>query len=316
MGIRAFFLHRWSERITHRSPLRAIVAGFLFVSLTGPRWGFAQTIDVHGDYRITIDAIPAPTATPNPTPVPSASASPSAAPSKTPTATPPVSPTPSGSPAGAVGSSMTRPTLIEHMTETSPGVWRSNNIAADHAAVLQFRLSHPVAPGALLRVTYWIASNVHLDNSRNIKFGVRDWLGQIGNQVLNDYVCTQKGGNPEFVSEQLTYVTSKVDPVTNLHLPWTRAYFSWPQFTNVPRIEVHEYRYASAVGKADGAVRFTADGQTVFTADHWQSDDAGHPGTRDIVCIQMVYAPISGDAGPLPANSYVEFSRVSVEILP
>jgi hypothetical protein len=252
---------------------------------------------------------PALYAQPPPTPEPSATPEPSLTPSASPSPAPSASPASPSSPAES-DRVRTRPTAIEEMTEVRPGVWRSGDLSKTRKAVLQFHLSQPVPRGKRLRITAAIASNVSIDNSRNIKFFTRNWLKIVGAQALNDYICSQKAGNPVFVTEQITPVTAKDGN------EWTRFYRSWPKFTSTPTLWVGEWKYPTEVGKADGSVAFSVGGNVVFKADKWKADDANHPGTRDIICIQVIYAPVSGDAGDLPPGSYVEFSNVSVEVLP
>ena len=314
MGLRVFFIK--PSKASRRSRLRLLAAGFLFAALIEPRWGFAsEVLELHGDYRLTIESIPSPSPTAIVSASPTPSASPSVAPSTTPSAEPTASPTPSVSPSPAAGYALTRPSQVQNMTETSAGVWMSNNFAANHSAVLHFFLPGYVPRGGLLRVTAKVRSNVHIDTGHNLKFIVRAWKDKEGGGSLNHYVCTQISGNPEFTSEQIQQVSLKYD-ANHQALPWTRAYFPIPQFNETGQIRMDEYRYPTAVGAADGSVKFSVDGSTIFQADHWQEDNAQFPGTPNIVCLQLVYAPISGDAGPLPSNSYVEFSDVSVEVIP
>ncbi len=277
-----------------------------------PKGGAEYIADKNHKWAPELLPIPPPVA---PSPTPSATpAEPQPAPSAAPNPIPPAS---SGSPFSPAESDRlrTRPTAIEEMKEIRPGVWRSTDLSKTRKAVLQFRLSEPVPRGARLVVTADIAGNVPLNNGRNIKFFTRNWLGQIG-ATLNDSICTQISGSPVFTSEHLSGVTAKFDAVAKKWNEWTRFYRTWPQFSATPVTYSGEWTYPTGVGKADGAVVFRVNGETLFAADRWRADDSKKPGTRDIICLQVVYAPQEGDLGDLPAGSWVEFSNVSVEVLP
>lgn len=257
----SFFHHRHANG-THRTPWRAIVAGFLFVSLIGPRWAAAD-VTVKLPDGATLIWVPAPIPTPSPSPTPTAS--PTAVPSTKPSPTPSASPSPSPSGSSPAVMLFTRPTLPENMQEVAPDVWETTAAAfADQkAGVLQFNI--PVAYGCVLDVDFDRAINVPGGWTSKIK-SYRAWAEVIGGSY-----------NIYFGSDNGSYAFIWVENIATA----IRWLIRLPATDGTYHHEHYRFVYPSGMGKTDGRVEYTIDGKSVISAPARSSAaDVANPGGR------------------------------------
>ncbi len=198
---------------------------------------------------------------------------------------------------------------LQNMSEKWPGVYHSTNLGAPKAiggqvAVVQVALASAVKPGQTLVVEYDQTTNVIFDGTKNIK-DQRNWGGPTN--YPNDYTGRGIGTG----AHQLTYEDGKGTVVSYKGNPaaWTTAYFDMPIKKDVKQHIKRTIRYASVAEKADGYAKIEVDGAIVFE------------GNGFLVCapvsqvdIQMVYAPLAGDSGPMPAGSYLQIENISVKV--
>ncbi len=274
---------------------RVIAAGLFYVlALVGPALAdFTVHVSSPGTITFTSDA--AVTPVPVPSPMPTASAPPA------PVIT------------GAI--TVTRPYDVQNMTEISPGVWRSNNLGSDQKCALFFAPGVAIKPGDTVLWSYKRRTNVPIGRNSNDKID-RSYLafakpnGYDGKPIAagsNALITFVEGGAPVSIAH---------DAAGNVVGPWNRAYYVYPNAAGQLVPEVRTFTYSSGPGKGDGHLRISLGGQTLVDDGRWMSDSVATPGTRNMFCPQMVYAPNSGDAGPFPADSYVEFSDVSLAVIP
>lgn len=308
-GIPVYFpdkSHKWDgtgkiEQIAAGTIRITVPPGFLVFSASGAEY---VPESAHAWRAPIIIEVPAPT--PPASPAPSASPEPSAPPpSPSATTAPSPSPTPSPS-AEPTSSKLTVPTTVEGLDEIRPGVWRSKDFTNNHVLALHFRFPKPIPFGTTVRKSFKRASNYVVSGLRNDKVD-RDWDDKVGGG-LNDYSGTQTTGQMIIFSESLNPVSLKRDADGNAVAGWNRAYFNWPGHKAEGQKEVWEKHYPSSPTALDGWYRVTIGGKQVFYADKWQPG----PATRDVFCVQEV---VSGTA-PLAPGVFVEFSEVSVEVLP
>jgi len=182
------------------------------------------------------------------------------------------------------------PDVIENMYEVRPGEWLSRDIFRSSVAALQFR-GPQLRPGSRVISKFARKANYKLDG--NIKVW-RCWPQPGPKGYPNIYGGTQSDGGFIFNTEQVEGMKNVV-----------KFYFPYPQHSGDWRTEIWDVRYASAPGKADGAITVTIGGKVILDAKGWQSNTAALPLLPNIVCIQD---DISN--GTLPVGSFTSYKDI------
>lgn len=217
-------------------------------------------------------------------------------------------PIPSPSPATAV----TTAVIPQNVTEVSPGVWRTNaGFLSQGKCYAQMQLPRALKAGEHVRVTCVRKTNVNDTGLLNDKI-FRAWLDLNGGYP-NFWDGRGVGtGSNQIKCEEGTGLDTYFHSQTPA--PWNDVFCAYPTALDQPVVEVREFWPCSGVGTKDGRVRYTFNGKVIFDRGQFIANSTAAPGFPQYFGPQCVIAGYK--SGDLPANAYVEFSGIKLEIVP
>ncbi len=193
----------------------------------------------------------------------------------------------------------------QNMTESGDGWYKAPNLGQTQKAYLQARIQSATKPGQTSTFTYIRKTNVTPDGTKNLKDS-RAWPeGTYPNHYLGRSL---RSGSHQFAIENGDGKVVYYDPIKT-PTGWTVAYFKMPTSNNKEQTITEEVTYSNPKGASNGEVKITVDGVTVLNA----SGAICNAG-RTAFGVQMVYAPNTGDSGPLPSNATFEAKIIGVSV--
>ncbi len=189
----------------------------------------------------------------------------------------------------------TKPDLIQNMYEQTPGLWMSKDAWRSDVAALQFKLG-TLRPGSKITAQFARKAQYPLDGSFNVKI-----LRCSPDPVIsypNWYLGTQNDGS-------FIFNTEKVEGLKGI----VKFYCHYPPHTGDWRQELWQVRYASAPGKADGAIKVTIGNGIILDVASWQSNTPDLAAIGNILCIQD---DVSNST--LPAGCFTSYKDIAITV--